>query len=261
MAACGMSRRAGRVVAGLAGLQAYGAILQGKPIETGTARAQMIERVGRRLAAVSGKTYAWEFKLVQDDETRNAFCIPGGKIAIYTGILEVTQNEHGLAAVMGHDIAHAMARHGAERVSQKMVTQGALEVIGEALGGADPGIQGPAMAALGLGTEVGILLPYSRLHEDEADAIGLRLMVRAGYNPHEAVRLWERMAALGGSRQPEMLSTHPEPQARAERIARLIPRVLAEERRAGPGPSRAGASRLRRVECAPFRRSGGACAS
>ena len=217
------------------GAQAYQEILKDKAIEVGSERAAMVERVGRRLAAVAGKSYQWEFKLVQDDKTVNAFCLPGGKIAVYTGILPYTQNEDGLAAVMGHEIAHALARHGAERVSQQLLTESALTIVQAGLGQASPVVQGPVMAALGVGTEVGIMLPYSRIHEHEADSIGLRLMVRAGYNPHEAVRLWERMATMPGERPPEWLSTHPEPADRAKRIASQIPAVLAEERRAGGG--------------------------
>ena len=212
------------------GLDAYSEILKDKTIETGTANAALVEEVGRRLAAVAGKNYEWEFKLVKDDKVVNAFCLPGGKIAIYTGILPVTQNADGLAAVMGHEIAHALARHGGERVSQQMVSQAALLAVEVGLGGQSAAVREPIMAALGLGTEVGIMLPYSRLHENEADAIGLRLMVRAGYNPHEAVRLWERMAALEKNRKPELLSTHPDPLNRAKRISELIPRVVAEER-------------------------------
>lgn len=218
------------------GTQAYQEILKDKTIEVGTERAAMVERVGRRLAAVAGKNYQWEFKLVQDDKTVNAFCLPGGKIAIYTGILPYTQNEDGLAAVMGHEIAHALARHGAERVSQQLLTESALTIVQAGLGQTSPVLQGPVMAALGVGTEVGIMLPYSRMHEHEADSIGLRLMVRGGYNPHEAVRLWERMGSMPGERPPEWLSTHPEPEARAQRIAAQIPAVLAEERRTAPTP-------------------------
>jgi len=218
------------------GVQAYAEILKGKPIEVGTARAAMVERVGRRLAAVTGKNYAWEFKLVQEDKTVNAFCLPGGKIAVYTGILPFTQNEDGLAAVMGHEIGHALARHGAERVSHQIASESALSVIEAGLGQTSPLMQRPIMAALGLGTQVGIMLPYSRMHEHEADSIGLRLMVRAGYNPHEAVRLWERMGGAPGERPPEFLSTHPEPRERAARIASQIPAVLAEERRTAPSP-------------------------
>lgn len=220
------------------GVQAYQEILKDKSIETGSERSAMIERVGRRLAAVSGKNYAWEFKLVQADDTVNAFCLPGGKIAVYTGILPYTQNEDGLAAVMGHEIAHAIARHGAERVSQQVLTESALTIVQAGLGQVSPAAQGPVMAALGVGTEVGIMLPYSRLHEHEADTIGLRLMVRAGYNPHEAVRLWERMATIPGERPPPWMSTHPEPRERAQRIAGQIPAVLAEERRAPPAGGR-----------------------
>ena len=212
------------------GLEAYQEILKDKPVEVGTERALMVETVGRRIAAVTGRNFAWEFKLIQDDKMANAFCLPGGKIAVYTGILPITQNADGLATVMAHEIAHALARHGAERVSQQMVAQGAMSVLQVGLGNADPALQGPIMAALGLGTEVGVMLPFSRLHENEADSIGLRLMVRAGFDPYEAVGLWERMAAQEKSRQPELLSTHPDPRNRAARIAAAIPKVLAEER-------------------------------
>ncbi|MDA1193547.1 MAG: M48 family metallopeptidase [Planctomycetota bacterium] len=215
------------------GIQAYDEILKGKPIEVGTPDAEMVNRVGRRLAAVAGRDFAWEFKLVKEDQTINAFCLPGGKIAIYTGILPYTQNEDGLAAVMGHEIGHALARHGGERVSQQMLSETALTIVQAGLGHASPAAQAPIMAALGLGTQVGIMLPYSRLHEHEADSIGLRLMVRAGFDPHEAVRLWERMAAAPGERPAEMLSTHPEPLERAKRIAEQIPSVVSAERAAG----------------------------
>ncbi len=211
------------------GADAYAELLKDKKIETGTANALLVQQVGQRLAGVSGKSYEWEFKLIQDDATVNAFCLPGGKIAVYTGILPFTQNADGLAAVMGHEIAHALAHHGAERVSQQMVTQGALGAIEMSLGNADPGVRQGIMAGLGLGTEVGFVLPYSRLHENEADSIGLRLMVRAGYDLHEAVRLWERMAAAETSARPALLSTHPAPADRARTIAAQIPTVVAEE--------------------------------
>lgn len=211
------------------GLEAYQEILKEAQVEVGTPEAQMVERVGRRLAAVTGEAYAWEFKLIRDDATVNAFCLPGGKIAVYTGILPITQTEDGLAAVLGHEIAHATAHHGAERVSQKMVEEGVLSIASATLAESTPMTREIVMTGLGLGSEYGVMLPYSREHEYEADAIGLRYMVRAGYNPHEAVRLWERMAEVGES-VPTFLSTHPEPRDRAEKIARMIPKVVAEER-------------------------------
>jgi predicted Zn-dependent protease len=195
----------------------------------------MVQRVGARLAAASGENIAWEFRLVRDDDVASAFCLPGGKVAVTTGILPYTRNEDGMAAVMGHVVAHALAHHGAERISQAMLTQealarGALRPAEAAMGEGEAGVRAPILSALGLGAEVGFPLPYSRLHEHEADGIGLRLMVRAGYNPHEAARLWERMADANGAPGPALLSTHPEPRERASRLAGLIPRVLAEER-------------------------------
>ncbi len=214
------------------GIEAYQEILKDERVITGTPEAEMVQRVGRRIAATTGENFQWEFKLIDDPDTVNAFCLPGGKVAVYTGILPITQNEDGLAAVIGHEVAHATAHHGAERVSQELISQGVLGVAEVSLGGADAETRDVVMAGLGLGTQVGFTLPYSRTHEYEADAIGLRYLVRAGYNPHESVRLWQRMAAQGGERQPEFLSTHPEPAARAERLARLIPKVVAEERAA-----------------------------
>ncbi len=214
------------------GIEAYEEILKDKRIITGTPEAQMVERVGRRIAATTGENFAWEFKLIDDPDTVNAFCLPGGKVAVYTGILPITQDENGLAAVIGHEVAHATAHHGAERVSQELVSQGVLGIAEVTLGNATGSTRDVVMAGLGLGAEVGFTLPYSRTHEYEADAIGLRYMVRAGYDPYAAVRLWQRMGARAGDRQPEFLSTHPEPAARAERLAGLIPTVVAEEQAA-----------------------------
>ena len=213
------------------GLDAWQEILKDAPVETGTPDAQLVERVGRRIAAVSGVSYPWEFKLIRDDATVNAFCLPGGKVAVYSGLLPVTQSEAGLAAVIGHEVAHATSHHGAERVSQELIAQGAMVVAGYGLEGQDPIVREAVMKGLGVGAQVGALLPYSRLHEHEADEVGLRYMIRAGYDPYEAVQLWHRMEKVGGERPPEFLSTHPEPAARAERLRGLIPQIAAEEGR------------------------------
>lgn len=217
------------------GLEAWREVLKEERIITEGPDARLVREVGARIAAATNAPYEWEFVLLDDPETVNAFCLPGGKIAVYSGILPVTQNPDGLAAVLGHEVAHATAHHGAERVSQGLVTQGILDAASASLSTANPMVRTVVMQGLGVGAEVGALLPYSRLHESEADEIGLRYMIRAGYNPHEAVRLWQRMAGLGGGRAPEFLSTHPDPEDRAARLARLIPAIQAEELGAG-GP-------------------------
>ncbi len=211
------------------GLDAWSEILKGATVIRGTPEAEMVERVGRRIAQASGESFAWEFRLLDDDQI-NAFCLPGGKVAVYRGLLPVTQNEAGLAAVIGHEVAHATAHHGRERVSQELLAQGVLGAAEVGLEGQDPLVREAALKGLGLGAKVGALLPYSRLHEHEADEIGVRYMVRAGYDPYAAVRVWQRMAKVGEERPPEFLSTHPEPSARATRLYGLIPGIVAEER-------------------------------
>ncbi|MEC4687998.1 MAG: M48 family metallopeptidase, partial [Nitrospirota bacterium] len=157
----------------------------------------------------------------KDDKTLNAFALPGGKIAVYTGIFPMARNEAGLAAIMGHEVTHALARHGAERVSQGLLAQLGLQVASVSLAtrGASPETQRTIMAALGLGANVGILLPFSRAHESEADYVGLLLSAQAGYDPREAVRVWERMERASQRHPPEFLSTHP---SHGTRIKQLL---------------------------------------
>jgi predicted Zn-dependent protease len=165
----------------------------------------------------------------------NAFALPGGYTAVYTGILPVAQNEHGLAAVMGHEIGHALARHGAERMSQQQIMQMGQMAAGVVFGDMGAGAQRAVMGAFGMGAQVGVLLPFSRDHESEADMIGLELLVRACFDPREAPKLWERMAELGGERQPDMLSTHPNPAARAQVFDEVMPQAVeVYEQRCGP---------------------------
>lgn len=220
------------------GVQAYAEETAKQRVITGTAEAQMIERVGRKIAAASGKDYQWEFKLLDAPQTVNAFCLPGGKVAIYTGILKVTQNENGLAAVMGHEVAHATQRHGGKRMTQGLLTSVALAAAEAGLAISDMSSEAKVgvMGALGLGAQVGVILPFSRSHETEADDVGLRYAIRAGYDPWEAPKLWERMAQLG-SAGPEFLSTHPDPAGRAEYLRSRIPQLLAEERPAQGQPA------------------------
>jgi len=176
------------------------------------------------------KNFAWEFNVV-DDPAVNAFCMPGGKVIIYTGILKVTQNEDALAVVMGHEIAHALAYHGNERMSQGLVAQLGLTSLDLALSQQPAATRNLLMTAAGAGTQLGVMLPFSRKHESEADEIGLYLMAMAGYNPNEAAPFWGRMNSSGGSRPPAFLSTHPDPAKRSATLKSLVPKAQAYARR------------------------------
>jgi len=155
------------------------------------------------------KGYAWEFNLIEDDKTINAWCMPGGKVAFYTGILPVCQDEKGIAVVMGHEVAHAIANHGRERLSQGMLQQLGGVAVAVAVKDEPEQMQALYYTAYAIGSTYGAMLPYSRLHESEADKLGLIFMAMAGYDPHEAPIFWERMAKTGGQQPPEFLSTHP----------------------------------------------------
>jgi predicted Zn-dependent protease len=179
--------------------------------------------------------FDWQFVVIASDQV-NAFALPGGYTAVYTGILPVAANENGLAAVMGHEIGHALARHGAERVSQQQVMQIGQLAAGAVFGDMGAGTQRAVMGAFGMGAQVGVLLPFSREHESEADMIGLELLVRACFDPREAPRLWQRMSQLGGGGGgSDMLSTHPDPAARAQAFEEVMPQAIAVyEKRCGP---------------------------
>ncbi len=217
------------------GIGAYRELLRKAPVSDDLALNEMVNRVGRRIAAVANKPeYQWEFAIIRDDRTINAFALPGGKVAIFTGILKITKNEDGLATVIGHEVAHALQRHGAERYSRSI-----LEMIGQVgalAAGAAVGRPDAAMAAMSA-YGVGVSLPFGRKQESEADYIGLKLMAQAGYDPREAVPFWERMS--GCPRQminkvcfrsqhniPEFLSTHPSDIARINQIEAWIPEAL-----------------------------------
>jgi predicted Zn-dependent protease len=200
--------------------------------------AEMVTRVGRRVTkAVEGymtqlghgddlKGYQWEYNLVED-KAANAWCMPGGKIVVYTGLLPITQNEAALAAVMGHEVAHAVLYHGNERVSQGMIAQGLGAGLSIALADKPAATQNLFMAAFGVGSQVGVLLPFSRKHELEADHYGMLWMAAAGYNPQEAINLWERMqAASSGSKPPEFLSTHPAESNRIAQLKKYLPEAM-----------------------------------
>ncbi len=181
--------------------------------------ARVIEAAKRSKYSEMANQFEWEVTVIKDDKTMNAFALPGGKIAVYTGIFPVAKTEAGLAAVMGHEVVHALARHGGERMSQNTLAQTTLQAIGIALGvsGANPVVSQGAMAALGVGAQVGVLLPFSRKHESEADYVGVLLAADAGYDPRESIQLWMRMGELsGGKSASEFMSTHPSHETRIE---------------------------------------------
>ncbi|OIP00105.1 MAG: peptidase M48 [Bacteroidetes bacterium CG2_30_33_31] len=187
-----------------------------------TAVAQYLASVGK---ADLVKDYAWEFNLVEDAQP-NAWCMPGGKVVVYTGILPYTLTEAGLAVVMGHEIAHAVARHGNERMSQGMLVQFGGMALDVALQSKPEQTKAIFMQAYGVGSQVGMLLPYSRIHESEADKLGLVFMAMAGYDPNEAITFWERMAKSGGQKPPEILSTHPADETRIADLKAYLPEAL-----------------------------------
>jgi predicted Zn-dependent protease len=200
--------------------------------------AEMVRRVGSRIAAAVtsyygkkglGKElegYQWEYNLV-DSKDVNAWCMPGGKIVVYTGLLPISQNEAALAVVMGHEVAHALAKHGNERMSQATAQQLGGVALSVAVANKTPEAQNLFMTAYGLGTTVGGILPFSRKHELEADKLGLIYSALAGYNPQEAIPLWQRMAsASSGGRPPEFLSTHPAEETRIQKLREMMPEAL-----------------------------------
>ncbi len=202
--------------------------------------AQIIEAAKRSKYGEMAQQFQWEVTVIKDDKTLNAFALPGGKMAVYTGIFSVAKTEAGLAAVMGHEVVHALARHGAERMSQGQLTQAALQVAGAAAGASGGGglMSQAAMAALGVGAQVGVLLPFSRKHESEADYIGILLAADAGYDPRESVGLWERMAQLSGGGGPaEFMSTHPGHETRIEQLKQWMPEALAIYQTRQPVPA------------------------
>ena len=220
----------------------YDEFLGSNKVVTGTSDAQMITRVGQRIASAAErwlnangypgylKDYKWEYNLVQD-ETVNAWCMPGGKIVFYTGILPITQNETGVAVVMGHEVAHALADHGAQRMSA-----GTIQQIGAVAGNVaiqDPEKRNMFNQAYGIGSQLGVMLPFSRSHETEADKIGLQIMAIAGYNPDEAAKLWQRMKAESGGQAPEFLSTHPSNDTRISNLTAWAPAAKQEARKFG----------------------------
>lgn len=226
------------------GLQAYRQILSQSNVVAQGRDVEQVREIANRLIAVGPKVEAdlaaargvkpsiqwnafdWDVSVIQSDQA-NAFCLPGGKIAVYTGIIPIAQNQDALAAIMGHEIAHALLRHSAERMAQQKLVQLGSMAAGVAVSDMDPQQQRTVMAVMGAGAQYGVLLPFSRDHESEADEVGLMLAAAACYDPRQAIGLWERMGqASGGQAPPEFMSTHPSGPTRIAHLQRLMPQAL-----------------------------------
>jgi len=217
--------------------ESYSKVLSEGKLSNNSAYVNRVRKVGQRLtaavelylqqnnlqSAIAG--YNWQYNVLVSEEL-NAWCMPGGQIVFYEGILPVCQDENGIAVVMGHEIAHAVAQHGNERMSQQLAIQMGGIALSEALKTQKKETIDLAMLAFGVGAQVGVMLPYSRTHESEADELGLYFMAMAGYNPQTAIAFWERMEANSTSRPPEFLSTHPDPSNRIAKLQRIIPKAM-----------------------------------
>lgn len=224
--------------------QQYNQFLSENKVLKGTKDAQRVENIGMKIKTAAErwltannnptylKDYAWEYNLVDSKEV-NAWCMPGGKIVVYTGILPITKDDAGLAAVMGHEVAHALANHGQQRMSAGLLQQAGAVGVAVATGGQSDQKQAEFMQYYGLASQLGGMLPFSRKHETEADQIGLLLMAIAGYQPENAVYVWERMSAQGGQAPPEFMSTHPSNETRIQNLKALIPQVKTEAAKFG----------------------------
>lgn len=224
-------------------LQQYDQFIKEHKVSNNQEQTAMVKRVGTRIqdaveryfaaSRLSGylDNYKWEFNLVEDPQV-NAWCMPGGKVVVYTGLMPVARDEAGLAVVMGHEIAHAIAEHGNERMSQGLLAQLGGVALSTAISTKSAQTQQLWMSAYGVGAQYGAILPYGRMQESEADHLGLVFMTMAGYDPNEALMFWQRMSAQkGGQAPPEILSTHPADKTRIDNIRRLIPAVIAQYRK------------------------------
>jgi len=210
------------------GVASFEEIKKHEKESTNQEQVALVQKVGRRIASVADQDIPnakWEFVLFENKEP-NAFALPGGKVGVFTGILEITKNEAGLATVLGHEIGHVAARHGAERMSQQMVATGLATGLAIGLSKEDRQTRQLAMVAFGLGSTVGVLLPYSRLQESESDHIGVIYMAKAGYDPRESVNFWRRFRDYNmkkGGKPPPFLSTHPADEKRIQDLEKIIP--------------------------------------
>jgi metalloendopeptidase OMA1, mitochondrial len=215
------------------GLQSYQQVLaQAQTIDSGP-EFEIVKRVALRLAAATGKAggdFDWQVALIRDGKV-NAFCLPGGKVVVYTGLIPVAQNEAGLATVLGHEMAHATSRHGSQRVFEQNLAQTAMAGVAGSLSDMDYEKQRAILGALGAGAQFGVLMPFSRKHESEADHIGLLYISRGGYDPRESIRFWKRMEEASGSQPPEFLSSHPSHGTRIQQLEALMPKAMEEYER------------------------------
>lgn len=218
-------------------LQEYSEFMKTAPKSTDAKNIALVNKVGRNIANAVEKylndngfgsevaEFSWEFNLVKSNEV-NAFCMPGGKIVVYEGILPITKDDTGLAVVLGHEVAHAVARHANERISQQMVTQYGGQALSAVVGSSSKAVQEISSAAFGLGAQYGVTLPFSRKQELEADRLGLIFMSMAGYDPRQAPSFWERMSSGSGANVPEFESTHPSDATRIKKINEALPEAL-----------------------------------
>ncbi len=217
----------------------YREFLSANPLSSNAENTDMVKRVGTRIQGAVERYfrtenmsdqlngYEWRFNLIESKDA-NAWCMPGGRVVVYSGILPITQTEAGLAVVMGHEIAHAVAEHGSERMSQQLLTQFGGMALSEALSSNPQGTRNAWMTAFGLGAQYGALLPFSRIQENEADRLGLIFMAMAGYNPNEALTFWKRMSQnKGGAAPPEFMSTHPSDATRIAKIGQEMPEAMS----------------------------------
>ena len=215
------------------GLAAYQEVLKAEPLTQNQKAVEIVRRVGQRIAAVANRPdFEWEFNVIES-ETQNAFCLPGGKVAVYTGILPVCENEAGLAVVMAHEVAHAIARHGGERMTYQTAQNLGKSAVGYVMQKQEEQKQKIVLTAYGAAAQYGVILPYSRKHEMEADQIGVMLMAKAGYDPSEAPVFWERFAGIKTGAAPmEFMSTHPSDAHRAAALRELLPEAMSHYEKA-----------------------------
>ena len=217
-------------------LTQYGDYMKSATKSTDKAKSEMVTRVGKKIAAATEaylkangmeseiKNFQWEFNLVKDNQV-NAFCMPGGKIVVYEGLLPLVASDDELAVVVGHEVAHAVAKHSNERMSQQLMTQYGAAILGQAVKNKSAAVQTLASTVYGVGAQYGVMLPFSRKHESEADYMGLVFMAMAGYNPEVAVNFWQKMSAGKGGSTPEFMSTHPSDSTRINDIKRYLPEI------------------------------------
>jgi predicted Zn-dependent protease len=210
------------------GTASYQEILEDAALSDDVETVERLRTIGWRIAEVTGEDdYEWEFNLIENDSVANAFCLPGGKVAFYTGILDIAETDPEIATVMSHEIAHAVARHGAERMTQMLIVQLGGIALSEALRNNRETTIELAQAAYGVGASLAYVLPYSRTHESEADHLGLLYMAKAGYDPRAALGFWKKMQErYGDAEPPEFLSTHPNSETRIEDLEKLMPEAL-----------------------------------